>query len=95
MFRLQRFLPASDLGHDGGSLGGPDEWLGVIVVLSEVALHGDLQVGDALENAAADALAGDLGEEALDEIEPRRPGGGEVEPEPGVLRQPFFTSGCL
>jgi hypothetical protein len=32
---------------------------------------GSLELGNALEDAAADAVAGDLGEEALDHVEPR------------------------
>ena len=90
MFRLQRLLSTADLGEDVGGSGGPDEGLGVPVVLGEVAMDGDLQVGNALEDSAADALAGDLGEEALDEIEPGRRGWSEVQVEPGVQRQPLL-----
>jgi hypothetical protein len=63
-------LPAVDLVENVDGFGDPDERLGVVVVLGEVAVDGDLEVGDALEDATADAFAGDLGEEALDEIEP-------------------------
>ena len=53
-------------------------------------MDGDFQVGDALEDAAADPLAGDLGEEAFDEIEPRRRGGREMQTEPRMQRQPLL-----
>ena len=91
MFRLQRLLSTADLGEDVGGSGGPDEGLGVPVVLGEVAMDGDLQVGNALEDTAADALAGDLGEEALDEIEPGRRGWSEVQVEPSAI--PSFLTG--
>src|SRR6266446_1911528 len=81
-------FPAADLFEDIGSFGGPDEGLGMVVVFGEVAVDGDLQVGHTPEDAASDALAGDLGEEAFDEIQPRRRGGREMQTEPGVLREP-------
>ena len=61
-------LPSIDLVESVNGLGGPDEWLGVVVVLGEVAVDGDIDDGDAHEHAAANALAGDLGDNALDEI---------------------------
>ena len=81
-------FPAADLFEDIGSFGGPDEGLGMVVVFGEVAVDGDLQVGHTPEDAASDALAGDLGEEAFDEIQPRRRGGREMQTEPGMLREP-------
>src|SRR3712207_8539494 len=45
-------------------------------------------VGDALEGAAPDALAGDLGEEPLDQVEPGRRGRREMQVEARMLRQP-------
>jgi hypothetical protein len=51
----------------------PDEGFGVGVVLGEISVDGGLQVGNRAKDAAADALAGDLGKEVLDCIEP---GGG-------------------
>ncbi len=41
------------------------------IVLGEIVMDGSLQFRDALEDAAPDALAGDLGEEAFDEVQPR------------------------
>ena len=60
----------------------------MVIVLGEVGVDGDFQVSDALEDAAPDALAGDLGEEPLDQVEPGRRGRREVQVEPRMLRQP-------
>ena len=49
---------------------GPYEGFWIGIVLGEIVANGDLQLGDAGEDAAPDALAGDLGEEALDQIQP-------------------------
>ena len=38
-----------------------------------------LDLADALEDAAADALSGDLGKEPLDHVEPRAGSGREVQ----------------
>jgi len=57
------------LENDLGGL-GPDEGLGIGVVAVEIVVDRSLKVGDAPEDAAADALGRDLGEEALDQIEP-------------------------
>jgi hypothetical protein len=44
--------------------------LGLAFVLGEIRIDGGLQVGDRAKDAAADALAGYLGEEVLDGVEP-------------------------
>ena len=67
---------------------GPDEGLGVIVVLVDVAVDGGLEIDDGLEGAAADAPAGEDGEEALYGVEPGGGGGREVEGPSRVARQP-------
>ena len=64
---------AGDFFEDGAGGSGPDERFGVGIVLSKIVHDRLLQLGDAVEGAAADALFGDLGEEALDQVEP---GGG-------------------
>src|SRR5689334_5555252 len=69
--------------------------LGVVVVLGEVAVDGTLEVGDAREHAAADALAGDLGEEALDQVEPGGRGWREVPVAARMLRQPCLHDRML
>jgi hypothetical protein len=54
-----------------------------------------LEVGDAHEGAAPNALGSDLGEEALDQIEPGCAGWREVQPEARMLCQPRLHLGCL
>ena len=66
----------------------PHERLGIGVVMQEIVVDGGLERGDAHERAAADALSRDLGEEALDEVQPRGAGRREVELEAGVLFEP-------
>jgi hypothetical protein len=46
------------LFEDVGGFGGPDERLGVVVVLSKIGVDGDFEVFDASEYATANALAG-------------------------------------
>ena len=50
------------------------------------------KLGYALEGAAADAVSGDLGKEALDHVEPGRRGGREVQVEARMCLEPAFHS---
>jgi hypothetical protein len=50
----------------GRGAGGPDERLGVDVVMGNVQVDGQFQLGHAGEAVAPDALVGDVAEEALD-----------------------------
>ena len=77
-----------ELGED--DVGGfcPDEGLGVSVVLCNPAIEGRLKVDQAMEDAAAYSLAGQLREHVLDGVEPRCPGGCEVKGPVGMARQP-------
>ena len=52
---------ACDFFEDGAGGSGPDERFGVGIVLSKIIHDRLLQVGDAVEDAAADPLFGDLG----------------------------------
>ena len=54
---------------DVGGL-GPDEGLGIGIVAVEIIVDRLLELGDAPEDATPDALGRDLGEEALNEVEP-------------------------
>ena len=49
---------------------GPHEWLGLGVVVVEIVVDRSLQLSNAAECAAPDALSGDFGEEALHQVEP-------------------------
>ena len=62
---------ARPFSEDFGRSLGPDIVLGLTVVFVEIVGDGLLQFIDALEDAAADALSGDLGKEALDHVGPR------------------------
>lgn len=79
---------ARDLGQDVASLRSPDEGLGVEVVLADVALDSCHELLDAAEDTAPDALDGDVAEEALDHVQPRRAGRREVHVEARVSLQP-------
>ena len=55
---------------------------------------GSFQVGDALEDAAAQTFLRELAEEALDDVEPGAAGWREMHMEPGVPFQPGRGSVC-
>jgi hypothetical protein len=74
---------------------GPDEWFGVGIVFFQVLHDGVLQLGDAFEGAASNALSGDLGEESFDHVEPGRRGGCEVQMEAWMRLEPAFYGGRL
>ena len=79
---------------DSGGL-GPFKALRVGVVLGRVVVDGGLLVVDALEDAAADALVGYLGEEAFDEVQPGRGFWNKVQLETRMLFKPGSTSAVL
>ena len=68
-------------------------WRGI--VFGEIVIDGGLQLGDALEDAAPDALACDLGEEALNEVQPGRRSRNEVQLEAWMPLQPRLNFLCL
>ena len=75
---------------------GPDEGFRVPVVVIDVFHDGSLELGNAFEDASsADAVAGNLGEEPLDHIEPGCRGGHEVQVEAGMLFKPALYGGGL
>ena len=84
-------VPAADFFDDGVGVGGPGEGFWVVVGFGEEAVDGGLEVGDAFEDAALQPLPGQLGEEALDGVEPGR----EVEMERGCRSSQASTLGCL
>ena len=88
-------MPAFDGGNDADWVGGPDEGLGIFVGLVDEAVDGGLKIGYEAEDAALEPAPGELCEEALDGIQPRARGGGEVEGPAGMAVQPRKTFGCL
>src|SRR3954468_3869839 len=65
------------------------------VVVVEIGHDGLLQFVDALEDAASDALAGDLGKEPLDHVEPRAGSGREVQVKSRMPLEPALYRGGL
>lgn len=61
----------------------------------QVFHDGALELGDALEGAAANAVSGDLGEEALHHVEPGRRGRREVQMEARMRLEPALYGRCL
>jgi Transposase len=74
---------------------GPAEGFGIFVPVGQEAGDGLLQARDAVEAAAANGLRGDQAEPALDQVEPRGAGRGEVQMEARVRDQPLFDRGML
>ena len=81
-------VPASDCGDNFVGVGDPLEGFAVSVVVVEEAVDGGLKVDDGSEDAALQPQFAQCGEEALDGVEPRGGGRGEVEgPAPGFKCQ--------
>ena len=66
-----------------------------MVGLGEEAVDGGLQIDDGSEDAALEAALGELGEEALDGIEPGCRGRGEVEGPARMPGEPLAHLGML
>src|ERR1700750_588848 len=67
----------------------------MIVVFIEIVDDGLFQLVDAAEDAATNALSGDLGKEALDHVEPRARSRREVQVKARMLLEPAFDRGSL
>jgi hypothetical protein len=87
--------PALDGGEDGVGGFGPDEGLRLIVGFGDEAVDGGLKVDDRGEDAAFEALPGELGKQALDRVGPGAGSRGEVESEALMPRQPRCYFGVL
>src|SRR5262245_48384988 len=83
----------TDLPQNRRGRRGPDEGLGVAIVMRDVFLDGANQFREAAEGATSNALPGDLGEPALDEIQPRGAGGHEVPVITRMRGEPGFDLG--
>src|SRR6266849_7865529 len=77
-----------DLAQNGRRRCRPDEWARVLVVFAYIGANCSDESRHAAEGSAPDPLARDLGEEALDKVQPRGAGGGEVEVKPRMLGHP-------
>jgi hypothetical protein len=76
------------VGQDLVGLLGPHEWLAAVVPGVDEPADGIDQVADGREAAAMDRLPRDDREEHLDEVQPARRGGREVQLDAPVARQP-------
>ena len=92
---IQRLVPASNGGDDGVWVLGPAEgpWLGV--GLGNETLDGGLERDDGVEDAALQPPFGQLGEEALDRVEPRGAGRGVMEGPSRMSGEPLDDLGVL
>ena len=88
-------LPAFDSGEDLFGIGGPNEWLGVVVGLGEEAVDSGLQFGEGSEDAPLEAPSSELGEEAFHSVEPGGARRREVERPAGMPGQPLAHLGML
>ena len=63
-------MPSPDGGDDFVWIGGPGEGLGHLVGLLDEAVDGGLEIDDGSEDAAFQSSLRQLGEEALDGVQP-------------------------
>jgi hypothetical protein len=85
----------SNFAQDEICGGGPDERLGVAIVFGDVVEDGLAQMGHRVEAAAADSLGGDLGEPALDLVEPGGVGRYKMQMEARIALEPAHNRGGL
>ena len=87
--------PAVDGGDDFVGIGGPDERLGVVVGLIDVAVDGGLEVDDGSKDAALQSALGEGGEEGLDRVQPEQEVGVKWKVKRGWRSSQAITLGCL
>jgi len=92
---VHRRIRLIQFADDAGGGGGPDEGLGVGVMIVEVVVDGGLEVDDRAEDTAFEAPAAHRREEAFDGVEPRSRGGREVEDPAWVSGEPGLHLGML
>ncbi len=63
-------MPTPDGSDDLVGVGLPDERPRVLIMLFDEAIDGGLEIDDGVEHAVFQASPGELGEEALDGVEP-------------------------
>src|SRR5438477_3542494 len=66
----ERFFGSAVLCEDRFGAGSPLEGLWVLVSMLDPVVNRGLEFGDVVEGPSSDALASNLGEEPLDEVEP-------------------------
>ena len=88
-------MPASDGGDDFVGIGGPYEGFGLGVVLGDEAVDGCLKVDDRSEDTSLQPPLGELGEEALDGVQPGAGSRHEMEDEAHVPVEPLVHLGMF
>ena len=88
-------MPAPDGGDDFIRISGRDEEFWAFVVLGKEAVDGGLKVDQRVEDAAFEAAVGQLGEAALDGIDPGTRRWRKVEGEARVPLEPLADPGML
>src|SRR4051794_7077083 len=91
----QRLSPTSHLSDDAIRICGPDERLRTFVGLRQKTIYGRLEVDDPAKGASLQPLAGKLGEEALDRVQPGCRRRGEVKVKSRVPWEPSTNLGML
>jgi hypothetical protein len=69
-----RALRTLDRFEDVAGVGGPNEWLGTVVVLTDILVGRYDQLLDIVEGPAAELFLSEIAEEALHHVEPRAAG---------------------
>ena len=88
-------VPTPDGSDDFVGVGGPGERARIVVGFAQEPVDGGLQIDDQAEDAALQSPFGELGEEALDGIEPGCRGRGVVEDEARMALEPGADLGML
>lgn len=83
------------LGYDFACSGGPHEGLAILVSVDDPLNDCGFKFRHAGEGAWPDTLTGYLGEQPLDEVEPRTGFRCDVENKVGVGLEPTLHGGCL
>ncbi len=85
---IERASGALDLFEDVGSLRGPEEGLGALVVFVDVFSDSRNRFFGIVKDAATQTILCEVPEEALHPVQPRTAGRREVDVEPGMTSRP-------
>lgn len=80
----------TDFLQNGINFLGPHERLGILVIGMDVIIDCLNQFGRAVKRTAVNAFTSDFTEPPLDQVQPRRTGGREMQMKPGMFIQPLM-----
>src|SRR5579872_2341302 len=92
---IQGAASALDLFQDVGGAGRPNERFGVLVVAVDVVSDGEDEFFEIAKHSASQPVLGEVAEETLHHVEPRRAGRSEVHVESRMAREPALYFGML